>query len=280
MKKIFLILFVFCATMVFAQEESENEPVFPPYDVTSLIENQTTFTPLKGSFEFVIHHRFGNFEDGISNLYGLYAPSNIRLGINYGITDNIMVGFGTEKDNKMQEFHGKWVPLTQSTNNKIPVTVALYGNIVIDGREESNFGANYSFTNRISYFSQILVSRAINFNFVVQAGANFSHFNSVEKKHEHDRMGITIGAKHRIINSIYAIAEYDHTLDIESLYEHYEPEITPEPNLSFGLEFGTTTHAFQVFVSNYRGIVPQQNFVFNQNEIGEFILGFNITARF
>jgi hypothetical protein len=54
-------------------------------------------------------------------LYGIYAPSNIRLGFNYGITSKLTVGFGTEKNNKMQEFLLKYAILSQNRGGTIPV---------------------------------------------------------------------------------------------------------------------------------------------------------------
>ena len=55
--------------------------------------------------------------------------------------------------------------------------------------------------------------------------------------------------------------------------------INPEPNLSFGVELVTSSHAFQVFVGNYQSLVPQYNHSFNANSFGDnqILLGFNIT---
>ena len=49
----------------------------------------------------------------------------------------------------------------------------------------------------------------------------------------------------------------------------------PEPNISFGIEIVTSSHAFQLFMGNYWWIVPQENNFNNQNT--EFLIGFNIT---
>jgi len=57
------------------------------------------------------------------------------------------------------------------------------------------------------------------------------------------------------------------------------PTNNPHPNISFGLETTTDSHAFQVFAGNYYSIVPQSNNFFNQNDYtkGQFVIGFNIT---
>ncbi len=64
----------------------------------------------------------------------------------------------------------------------------------------------------------------------------------------------------------------------------------PNPNLSVGVEFVTSAHAFQLIFGNYQGITPQSNNYFNHNapfkyttadgtemKGGMFLIGFNIT---
>ena len=74
-------------------------------------------------------------------------------------------------------------------------------------------------------------------------------------------------------NSI--IFEYDQLLTKQQL-------VQPKPNLSIGYEICTGTHAFQVFVANYSGIINQRNLLYNANDFakGGFLVGFNITVRF
>jgi len=68
------------------------------------------------------------------------------------------------------------------------------------------------------------------------------------------------------------IASYD-----QPITEHLSNN--PSPNISFGIEIATSAHAFQIFLGNYKSIVPQRNNVFNANDFGdgELLIGFNIT---
>ena len=56
----------------------------------------------------------------------------------------------------------------------------------------------------------------------------------------------------------------------------------PHPGISIGAEFATSAHAFQIFLTNYSGIVSQQNYMKNQNDFfnKEFLIGFNITRNY
>ena len=46
--------------------------------------------------------------------------------------------------------------------------------------------------------------------------------------------------------------------------------------------FSTSAHAFQLFATNYNGIVSQKNYMFNQNDFfnGDILIGFNITRNY
>ena len=62
----------------------------------------------------------------------------------------------------------------------------------------------------------------------------------------------------------------------------------PDPGISLGVEFGTSAHTFQLFVTNYWGIVPQENYMFNNKATGldkdqgsgQYLIGFNITRNY
>ena len=90
--KLFTIFFIIgsliTSQVALAQEEEEEEkteqpekdkrPVRAPFESSILIDNQTIIVPSKGTLEFDIQHRFGTVDNGLSDLYGFWAPSNIR----------------------------------------------------------------------------------------------------------------------------------------------------------------------------------------------------------
>jgi hypothetical protein len=59
-------------------------------------------------------------------------------------------------------------------------------------------------------------------------------------------------------------------------------ENNPPPGVSAGVEFSTSGHAFQLFLTNYHGLVPQRNIMYNTNDFfdGDFMIGFNITRNY
>ena len=264
---------------LFAQEEEVQQdlPVRAPFETTILIDNQTIVSPLKSSLEFEIHHRFGTVNNGITDLYGIYAPSNIRLGLNYGITDRIMVGIGTTKDYKLQDFQWKYAILQQTRSGKIPVSLSYYGNLVLDAREKEAFGPSeqYREAHRFSYFTQLIVARKFGEKFSFQAAPGFIYYNAVETGLKNANFSIHAGGRAKVIGTNSIIFEYDQLLTKQD-------GVQPKPGLSAGVELGTATHCFQIFIANYSQIINQRNLLYNLNDIsnGDFLLGFNITVRF
>lgn len=274
-RKIVLML-IFMDFLIPLQGQDEDYPVRSPFETTTLIENQTIINPYKGSLNFMIYHRFGTVENGISDLFGIYAPSNISLAVDYGITDRIMVGFATEKDNKMQDIHWKYSVLQQTRSGSMPVSLSYYGNFVIDAREDQYFypEENYRFMHRFSYFTQLILARKFSDAFSFQVAPSFIYFNAVEPGIGNMHAGIHLGGRAKFTPAMSALVVYDQLLTNVEAYD-------VKPNLGIGIEIGTATHSFQVFAASYRELVAQKNYVYNTNDFfdGQVMLGFNITAR-
>jgi len=275
-----IVLVLFPAFTLFAQESEATTdlPVDAPFETSILIDNQTVVSPYKGGIEFEIHHRFGTVKNGITDIFGIYAPSNIRLGLNYGITDKLMFGAGTTKDYKLQDFQWKYAILQQTQSGKMPVSISYFGNFVVDARTKDVFGQEGQFKSmhRFSYFTQLIIARKFNDKFSFQVAPSCAYFNAVDEGYQNLNFGIHAGGRAKVIGYHSLIVEYDQLLTKQDI------PVQPKPNLSFGYEIGTGTHAFQIFVANYSGIIAQRNLLYNTNDLskGEFLVGFNITARF
>ena len=275
-----LMLLMLIGFTAFAQEQEvvEDLPVDATFDATTLMDNQTVMSPYAGGLEFNILHRFGTVKNGISDIYGIYAPSNIRMGFNYGITEKIMVGIGSTKDYKLQDLQWKYAILRQTQSGKMPVSLSYYGNAVLDARAKDAFGpeAQYRSIHRFSYFSQLIVARKLNEKISLQVAPGFIYYNAVEEGLKNANFSIHAGARAKVIGYHSILLEYDQLLTKQDI------EVQPKPNLSLGYEIGTGTHAFQIFVANYSGIINQRNLLYNTNDFtkGEFLFGFNITVRF
>ena len=272
-KTIFAMALVF-PFFAFAQEDndttvkSEVKLERAAFESTALIDNQTNVLNTKGTLEMVLNHRFGMVDDE-NSLLGLWSPSNIRIALSYAVHDRVTVGFGTTKDKRLQDFNLKGAILRQTRENEMPVSVTYYGNFTIDARKKENFNL---IQDRYSFFNQLIIARRFSPKVSFHVAPSVSHYNLVEKTMENDMFAISAGGRVKISPQTSIIAEYSQPIT------SFEVN-TPKPGVSLGVEISTGSHAFQVFVTNYKGITQQKNFMYNQNNFfdGDFMIGFNIT---
>jgi hypothetical protein len=279
MKNYIKILFVLLLFPVIAmaqevdtqQEEKVEKPERPAFESATLIDNQTNVLFNKNTLDVQMQHRFGLIDE-TNSLAGIYGDgANIRIALSYAILDRVTVGFGTTKDNRLQDFNWKGALLRQTRSNSMPVSVTYYGNFTIDARPESTFNLTQ---DRYSYFHQLIIAKKFGQHLSLQLAPSISHYNAVESDMENDMISIAFGGRAKISPQTAIIFDYSQPItDFES---------DPKPGISLGAEFATSGHAFQIFVSNYSGIVQQKNYMMNQNDFfdGDILLGFNITRRY
>jgi hypothetical protein len=242
-------------------------------------DNQSVMVPIKGTFEMDIQHRFGVVSNGRKDLWGLYAPSNIRIGLSYVLKTKLQFGFGFTKDRVQFDLNGKYAIVKQNKTGGWPVSITWFSNVVLDSRPKENFVTG---GDRFSYFHQLLIARKITEKFSLQVAPSLSHYNNIDgyidgsgkiqPKMKNDHFAIAFMGRYKLTTKTNFLVNYD-----QPLTQH--PMNNPHPNISFGLEMVTSSHAFQVFASNYHNIIPQSNNYFNQNDFteGQFVIGFNIT---
>jgi hypothetical protein len=244
-----------------------------------LLQDQTVNVSKPGTFTTVIQHIFGTVQNGYSDMFGLYNISNIRLGFNYVVRKNLQVGFGLCGNNLQWDGNLKWAILRQRVSNGSPVSVTYYGNFAVDTRKSSNF---VNFSDRFSYFDQLMIARKINDKLSLQVSPSLSYFNNVPgylnsngdviSEMKNSNFSIAFAGRYKITEKTAIIVNYDQPLT-------QNPTNNPHPNLSLGIEMATSGHQFQIFMGNYNYIIPQDNNVFNQNDYtqGQFEIGFNIS---
>jgi hypothetical protein len=300
MKKMKIIISLFIVGQLFfpvnnvlAQDEADNgpKPERKAFESAVLLENQTDVVNTRNTLEWNIQHRFGTVNTGSSDLYGLFAASNIRLGFSYSIAERLGIGFGLSKirvTNPYIDFNIKYKILQQMRSGWPWVNLTYYGSAAVDTRSGDNFEKG---THRLSYFHELIASRRISYKFSVQVGLQYSHFNAVDTLFENDMFGISIGARYKVSPQTSIVFEWtEPTLEHNHINAPADSEFYrdtgPKRNISLGVEIATSSHAFQIFISTYRDILPQYNLHYNTNEfISEidgknklsFLFGFNMT---
>lgn len=247
-----------------------------------IIDNQTVMVPIKKTFEFVIQHRFGTIVNNYSDFFGLFAPANIHLGFNYTIINNLQLGFGITKERMQWDGNVKYAISKQAVSHGCPVSITYYGDVAVSTLpKKGNFVVD---NDRISYFNQLIIARKITEHFSAQVSPSLSYFNNVEgytssdgstkPKMKNSHYAIAFSGCYMFTDGMGVIANFD-----QPLTQH--PTNNPQPNVSFGIQFATTSHTFQLFLGNYQSILAQSNNVYNQNnyKMSQYCIGFNITKK-
>lgn len=282
MKRYLLIslALIFSSVLLAQEEPPKDRPVRAPFNSGILIDNQTTVVPSVKTLEYMIQHKFGHINNGFSDLFGLYAPgANIRMALNYVPYKNLQIGYGLSRIRMYSDFSVKYTILEQTRQNTIPVAVGVFANMAIDGRNDEAFGNNYKFTNRFSYFTQLIVGRRFNDFVSVQANASFTHYNLTEPGTDHDKISVGINGRVNFSPQSSILFQYDAPLKIKAITEHREWNNPAKPNIGLGWEIRTSTHAFHIYLSSTDGMIPQHNALYNLNDWtkGDLMFGFSIT---
>lgn len=253
-----------------ATEEDRNKLERPAFESSFIVDNPTDVVFKKKTLEAQMYHRFGIIDFDNNDLAGIWGAANVKLGVTYAFTDRLTLGAGTTKNHRLYDFSAKYALLRQTRSGKMPINLTYYGNFAYDGRDQENTNFNYD-TDRFSYFNMIIISRRFSPNFSMQVAPSISHFNLVEEDMENDMFAVAVGARYKVSPQTSILLDYSQPLS------NFDSD--PEPGFSLGVEFATSSHAFQIFVSNFWGIVPQENYMWNQNDFfgGDVLLGFNIT---
>ncbi|MCR8558540.1 hypothetical protein KXD93_12865 [Mucilaginibacter sp. BJC16-A38] len=272
------------------------KPVKNTFQSVWIIDNQTVMVPVKGTFEMDIQHRFGTVNNGYSDFWGLFASSNIRIGVGYAPINNLNLGIGIDKFDMLWDGSAKYAIMKQ-TKGKFPVSITYYGDLAIDTRKDVGNTLFAHQSDRFISFNQIIIARKINDKLSLQVAPSITHQNAVQgfytkndstgqsifEEMKHDHFAIAVSGRYKLGDATAVLVNYDQPLT------HHATN-NPSPNLSFGFEFATSGHTFQLFMGNYSMLNPGKNNLYNTNSPfkytqsdgtkmkgGQFVIGFNIT---
>jgi len=265
-----------------AEEPKKEKPARAAFESAQWFDGQTGKVDNKGTLEMVMNHRFGTIKSGNNDLLGIYGAANIRLGFNYAPINNLNIGFGYTKFKKILDLGAKYALLTQTRSNSMPFSLTYYGVMGIELQDEENY---LNGSDRYSYFNQLIIMRRFGSKFSAQIAPSYSHYNATyweeqpdgsSLRMKNDALGLSVGARYKITSTMILMLGYDQPISQHDVNQ-------PKPSINVGLELATSSHAFQIFITNNNKIIPQENFRFNQNDFTKtgdgsvWLIGFNIT---
>jgi len=235
----------------------------------------------KGQLEFRIQHRMGRLDGGFNELFGLDQASN-RLGLDYGITDWLMVGFGRSTLDKFYNGFVKVKMLRQSKGKRnIPLSLVGIADMGIESDKWAIPDRKNYFSSRLFYTFQLIIGRKFGDRVAIQIAPTLVHRNLVVASKDHnDVFSLGLGGRVRLSNMVALNAEYYYVFPHQIYSQVNGSDVTN--NFSFGVEIYTGKHIFQIFVTNTYGSNEKQFITENtESWMHKGIhVGFNITRIF
>jgi hypothetical protein len=264
--------------MEILEENKEEEVVLVDntFKGTRLINGHSVEVNDKGVLNFTIMHRFGRINSGAYDFFGL-DNANIRLGLDYSITNNLTVGIGRSSFNKVYDGFVKYRVLRQSSGKvKFPVTVTLNGGVSIETLRSPDPEVSIPFDQKLSYLAQVLIARKFGEAISIQLMPTLIHRNFVDLPGEKNTtLALGAGGRVKISKRIALTAEYYPMLtgnDVDNIYN----------SLSIGFDIETGGHVFQLMFTNSRQMVEKGFITETDGEWGngDIHFGFNISRVF
>jgi hypothetical protein len=305
MKKTVLLFFITVNFILNAQEpdllslvqepSAENEKVFATFKTTKILNAQSIETVKKRCLDFRITHRFDNIAVGGSahTMWGFDNSQDIRYSFDYGITDNLTVGFSRSKYNELLELYSKFRFLEQTVNDKVPVSIAAYFSAGFTPVSKDAFYLGVDkktpqkTIHRFNYFSQLIIARKFNSWLSLQIMPAYHHRNFIKyvlntnnnTEDEHDIFSMGVGGRLRFTKRMALIVDYFYNFSDYRINNKTNPFYNP---LAIGFEMETGGHVFHMNFTN-NGAISENNFIPNTTSNwlkGEFKFGFNISRVF
>ena len=244
---------------------------------TRLINGQTVETKGKGALEFIFAHRFGPVNGGAYELFGL-DQAYVRIGLEYGLTNNLGIGIGRNSVDKTMDGHLRYKFLRQSSGVvNMPFTVTAFGNAALrttPRKQDASY--DIQLEDRMSYTGQLLIARKFTSNLSLQLMPSIVHKNTVDKSIENnDQVALGVGGRLKVTRSVALTTEYYYRVNVHENNPYYNP-------LGFGVEIETGGHVFQLIMTNSRGLTERAYLTETAGSFfdGNIHLGFNITRTF
>lgn len=243
---------------------------------TRIINGHSVETVKKNHLDFIIHHRFDRLNSGAYNLFGL-DYSTVRLGFEYGLTDNIMIGIGRSSVQKTFDFLAKAKILRQSTGTRVmPFSVTAFASTVIETLDK-----DLSTTDQTSYCTQLLIARKFSDKLSLQLNPTFLYRNRVTSvAQERALFALGFGGRMKLNKRLSLNAEYYWAFREKDLETPLGD--TYGNSLALGVDIETGGHVFQLHFTNSSGMVEKQ-FIGDTSgswSKGDIRWGFNVSRTF
>jgi len=252
---------------------AEGTTVTGTFKGTRLINGHSIETREKGNLDFIISHRFGRLNSGAYSLFGL-DDSNIRLGLDYAVTDRLTLGLGRNSLSKVYDGFLKYKLLEQQDGPRaVPFSLVWFSNMSITTFRRPELPLN--FQRKLGFTHQLLIARKFSENLSLQLSPSIVHRNMVPlRTDDNDLYALGIGGRYKITPRT--------SLNVEYFYRLGEQTQDTYNALAIGFDIETGGHVFQLHLTNAQAMTETGFISSTSGEFfgGDIHFGFNISRSF
>lgn len=271
---LFVLAFFSSSATVLAQMERQRAETKPTIDdafwTPTLITQATTEHLSARNLNVTIMHSFGiATENPIRNFFGFDLVQNVRLGLDFGITDRWSAGIGRSSQLNVVDLRTKYLLFRQNTSDTHPVSISVKGALGVVTQEN-----NRSFEDDLSTMLSVIISRKLSDTFSLQLSPIYGHFNRYEDFNRTNLFTIGVASSIHLSRRFALMAEY---------YPVLGDRLEGTKNaFSMGLNIETGGHVFQLFFTSTDWHLEQYVMADNSEQFwaGDFRFGFNVNRIF
>lgn len=257
-------------------EEETTDYAKASFKTSRVINLHSLENTAAGVLDFKISHRFNTVQNGLYDFFGLDG-ANLRLGLDFGVTDRLAIGIGRSNYEKTLDGFAKYKILRQSSGKRnMPITLAAFGSVAMQTLKWANPNRDNHFSSRLYYTGQLIVGRKFSEGFSLQLSPTIVHRNLVATFEEsNDVLALGVGTRVKLSKRISLNLEYIYVLP---------DQLAPgfKNSLSVGFDIETGGHVFQLHFTNSR-IMVEKGFIAETTgdwADGGIHFGFNISRVF
>lgn len=235
-------------------------------------------TRKKGVLDVFISNRF--WDTGAEQSQNFMADRySGRFGIDYGITDRLLVGAGyTNYDNRFDGFV-KYNLVRQHKDSKgFPVTISVFQNMSYSNENLYAMYAGIDKRDKFAFTTQALIARKMSNKLSLQIAPtyiyrNFNYYNDTDNHH----FALGFGGRYKLGKHVSLVSEYYYVANPVDSFDTYGP-------FSIGVNWEVSRVMVQLFLTNAVNMVEdafiletRNNFNFRSPNLN---FGFNFTYTF
>ena len=286
-----VICILFSSKLICFGQDSIIEEYEEPKTFTStrVINGHSIETLSQGFMDMRIEHRFGDIAGnfgGWENMFGFDNLSDMRIALEYGITDDLMVGFGRSKGTgspyrSLLDGFVKYRILRQRKGEmpiSLTATVGSFFTYMKASADESQVNHFPKDAHRFSYFTQINVAKHFGDYLSLSLMPTYVHRNYVAAEDMNDLFALGGAFRVKLFKRFAVLGEYYHVFKSGD----FRPSEQFKNSLAFGLEWFTFGHSFTINLTNSGGLGEAQFIPYTTENWfkGQFRFGFCVGRKF